>query len=62
MSPGEKPSGSFAQFRMPGEPALLAIIAVLFLILHLFAGSIAQGATAGEAAPARDDARMSLYD
>lgn len=64
MSPGEKPrhGGLSAQLRLPGEQALIAIVAMLFLILHIFASSIMQRAAAGGPAPVRDEARISLYD
>ncbi|MGA7810986.1 hypothetical protein [Bradyrhizobium sp.] len=47
---------------MPGERVLIAIVAVLFLILHIAAGSILQRAEPDQSAPARQDAQMALYD
>jgi hypothetical protein len=48
--------------RLPNEQVLIAVIAVLFLILHIAAGSILQRAEADQSAPPREGARMSLYD
>jgi hypothetical protein len=53
---------SLARFRMPGEPALIAAIAIAFLILHILAGSILQRAATGEPAAPREEAPSSLYD
>jgi hypothetical protein len=46
---------------MPGEPALIAIIAVAFLILHILAGTILHAAAGAPAAPAQE-APSRLYD
>jgi hypothetical protein len=53
---------SLARFRLPGERALIAAIAIAFLVLHILAGTILQrAATDGPAAP-REEAPSSLYD
>jgi hypothetical protein len=64
MLPGKEPArgGSFAVFRMPGERVLIAIIAILFLTLHLLTSAMLRRAAAGEPASPREQARMSLYD
>jgi hypothetical protein len=53
---------SVARFRMPGERALIAAIAIVFLILHILAGTILQRAASGEPATPREEAPSSLYD
>ena len=53
---------SLVPFRMPGERALIAAIAIAFLILHILAGSILQRAATGEPAAPREEAPSSLYD
>ena len=53
---------SLARFRMPGERALIAAIAMAFLILHILAGSILPRAATGEPAAPREEAPSSLYD
>jgi len=60
---GERPSyvKSLVQFRMPGERALIAAIAIAFLILHIIAGTILQRAAAGGPGAMRE-APSSLYD
>jgi hypothetical protein len=51
-----------AQFRMPGERALIAAIVIVFLILHILAGTILQrAATGGPGAPPQE-VLSSLYD
>jgi hypothetical protein len=47
---------------MPGERALIAAIAIVFLILHILAGTILQRAATGELAAPREEAPSSLYD
>ena len=64
MFVGERPSyvKSLVQFRMPGERALIAAIAIAFLILHIIAGTILQRAAAGGPAAPPQEAPSSLYD
>jgi hypothetical protein len=47
---------------MPGERALIAALAIAFLILHILAGTILQRAATGEPAAPREEVRPSLYD
>lgn len=53
---------SLARFRMPGERALIAAIAIAFLILHILAGTILQRAATGDPAAPPEEAGPSLYD
>jgi hypothetical protein len=47
---------------MPGERALIAAIAIAFLILHILAGTILQRTATGEPATPREEAPSSFYD
>ena len=53
---------SLARFRLPGERALIAAIAIAFLVLHILAGTILQRAAVGKPAAQREETRSSLYD
>jgi hypothetical protein len=44
------------------EMVLIATVAIVFLVLHVLAGTIVQRAAAGAAAPAPQEARSSPYD
>lgn len=45
-----------------GENSSIAILLAMFLLLHLLAGAILQSAAPIGAAPAREEAKPSLYD
>jgi hypothetical protein len=53
---------SRARFRLPGEPALIAAIAIAFLMLHILAGTILQRTAAGGPGAPRQEVPSSLYD
>jgi hypothetical protein len=54
-----KPSFRIA---LPGETTLIAIIAVLFLILHIVAGAAMRNASPMSHSTAQEEARASSYD
>jgi hypothetical protein len=64
MSVNERPLQAKLSARLPivSENALLATIAIGFLILHILAGAILLQAPAGVTTPPQEETRPSSYD
>jgi hypothetical protein len=64
MSIAERPSLTKSSLRnvLPSETSLIAIIAILFFILHVIAGTIIQNAHGIGPAPSQDQLRPAPYD